>query len=150
MAQTDLKQCIQKDMIECMKTKQKSRLATIRLLQAAIKQKEVDERATLSDTDVLSIIEKMIKQRKESARQYTEADRLELAEQETTEITHLQAYLPEPLSPEEISQCVDDAIAESGASSLKDMGALMAALKQRLQGRADMSAVSTLVKQRLS
>ena len=150
MEQEQLKQRIKKDMIDCMRAKDKARLPTIRLLIAAIKQREIDERIELSDTDVMSVIEKMIKQRHESVKQYTQADRTELAEQESAEIKLLQYYLPTPLSSEELAQLVEDIIASTQATSLKDMGPVMAAIKKELKGRADMSTVSALVKKSLS
>lgn len=133
-----------------MRAKDAARLSAIRLLLAALKQREVDERIELSDADVLPVIEKMIKQRRESIAQFEKAARNDLVEVEKFEIEVLSAYLPGQMSDAEIGQAVADAVAESGASGMKDMGKVMAALKARLAGRADMGKVSNLVKSRLS
>ena len=133
-----------------MRAKDSARLSTVRLLLAAMKQKEVDERVELSDTDVVTIIEKMIKQRRESIAQFEKAARQDLADKEKAEIQVLSAYLPQQLSDAEIQKEINSVIAESGASGAKDMGKVMAALKARLAGRADMGRVSGLVKGRLS
>jgi uncharacterized protein YqeY len=133
-----------------MRAKDSARLSTVRLLLAAMKQKEVDERVELSDTDVVTIIEKMIKQRRESIAQFEKAARQDLADKEKAEIQVLSAYLPQQLSDAEIQKEINSVIAESGASGAKDMGKVMAALKARLAGRADMGKVSGLVKGRLS
>lgn len=144
-----LKQRIQDDMKHAMKSGDKRRLGTIRLALAAIKQREVDERIELDDTQVLAVLDKMVKQRRDSIAQYEKAGRTELAEQEQYEIGVLQEYLPEALSEQEITRLVDEAVQESGAASVRDMGRVMALLKPRLQGRADMGAVSALVRNRL-
>ncbi len=145
-----LKEDIQQDMKEAMRAGDKQRLGTIRLILAAIKQREVDERITLDDQQVTAVLDKMSKQRRESLSQYEKAGRDDLAEQEAYELKLIQAYLPEPLGEEEINQLIDAAISETGASSLKDMGKVMGILKPKLQGRADMGAVSAQIKTRLS
>jgi hypothetical protein len=133
-----------------MRAKDSARLSTVRLLLAALKQREVDERIVLTDADVLSAIEKMIKQRRESIAQYEKAARKDLADVEKLEIGVLSAYLPQQMGEAELAQAVAAAVAESGASGIKDMGKVMALLKPRLAGRADMGAVSSLVKAKLS
>ncbi len=145
-----LKQQIQDDMKAAMKGGDKPKLGVIRLILAAIKQKEVDERIELDDEQVLAILDKMVKQRRDSITQYEDAGRTELADQEKFEITVIQAYLPEQLGEAEILSMIDEAVASTGASSMKDMGKLMGVLKPKLQGRADMGQASTLVKQKLS
>jgi len=133
-----------------LRAKESARLATLRLLLAAMKQKEVDERVELEDADVLAILEKMIKQRRESIAQFEKAAREDLAAKERAEIEVLEAYLPQKLGEAEVAQAVAQAVAESGAAGIKDMGKVMALLKPRLAGRADMGQVSSLVKARLS
>jgi uncharacterized protein YqeY len=133
-----------------MRAKDAARLSAIRLLLAAVKQKEVDERVELTDADVVSILEKMIKQRRESIAQFEKAARTDLAEAEKFELGILSAYLPRQLSDSEIQNEINSMVAEAGASGIKDMGKVMALLKPRLAGRADMGKVSTLVKSRLS
>ena len=133
-----------------MRAKESARLSAVRLLLAAIKQREVDERKELSDADVTSVIEKMIKQRRESIAQYEKAARQDLADAEKFELGVLSGYLPQQMSDAEVAQEVQQAISESGASSAKDMGKVMAALKGRLAGKADMGKVSALVKSKLS
>ena len=133
-----------------MRAKDAARLSTVRLLLAAIKQREVDERIELDDAQVLSVIEKMIKQRRESIVQYEKAARNDLADVEKFEIGVLSGYLPQQMGETELAQAVAAAVAESGASGIKDMGKVMALLKPRLAGRADMGAVSSLVKAKLS
>ena len=145
-----LTQRIQEDMKACLKAGDKRTLGTVRLILAAIKQREVDERIELDDQQVLATLDKMIKQRRESIAQYEKAGRTELAEQEAFEIEVIQKYLPEALSESEISALVAEAIRESGASSIKDIGKVMGQLKPKMQGRADMAAVSALVKQQLA
>ena len=145
-----LKQQLTDDMKAAMKGGDKPRLAVIRLINAAIKQREVDERIELSDEQVLAVLDKMVKQRRDSVAQYEQAGRTELAEQEQYEIGVIQEYLPAALSEEEILALVDEAIAATGASSMKDMGKVMGGLKPKLQGRADMGAVSALIKQKLA
>jgi hypothetical protein len=145
-----LKSRINDDVKQAMRSGDKARLKTLRMVTAAIKQREVDERTELDDSDVLAVIEKMIKQRRESAEQYREGDRSELAETEEAEIAVLEDYLPEQLSEEELQVLVDAAIAEAGASDMSGMGQVMGLIKPRVQGRADMSKVSALVRQRLA
>lgn len=135
---------------EAMKARDKQRLGVLRLMMAEFKRVEVDERIELDDTRVLAILDKMTKQRKDSLEQYQNAGRDDLAEQEQFELTVIDEYTPEALSDAEIEALVKEAVAETGASSMKDMGALMANLRPKLQGRADMGAVSQLVKQQLS
>ena len=144
-----LKERVQEDMKAAMRAKDQARLSAVRLLLAAMKQKEVDERIELADADVLGIIEKMVKQRRESIAQYEKASRQDLADQEKFEIGVLQAYLPQQMGEAEVAQAIAAAVAESGASGVKDMGKVMALLKPRLAGRADMGKVSGLVKARL-
>jgi uncharacterized protein YqeY len=141
-----LKAQVTEDMKAAMRAKETERLGTIRLLLAAIKQKEIDERVELDDTGITAIIEKMIKQRKDSISQYQTAKRHDLADKEQAEIEVLTAYMPQPFSAEEIAALVVQAKSETGAAGAKDMGRMMAWLKPRLAGRADMTAVSALVK----
>ena len=133
-----------------MRARDAARLSAIRLLLAALKQREVDERIVLTDADVLSVIEKMLKQRRESIVQFEKAARTDLAEVEKFEVAVLSAYLPQQLGEAEIQKEIQSVIAETGASGIKDMGKVMAALKPRLAGKADMAKVSGLVKGRLS
>ena len=144
-----LKATITEDMKAAMRAKDSTRLAAIRLLLAAMKQKEVDERVELTDADVVTIIDKMIKQRRDSIAQYEAGKRQDLADIEKFEITVLQAYMPQALSDAEIESEVAAAIQSSGAAAPSDMGKVMAALKSRLAGRADMGKVSALVKAKL-
>jgi uncharacterized protein len=144
-----LKQQITDDMKAAMRAKQTARLGAIRLLLAAMKQKEVDERIELADADVLAIIEKMMKQRRESVAQYESAGRQDLADAEKFEMGVLTAYLPQQMGDAEIAAAVAAAIAQSGAAGVKDMGKVMALLKPRLAGRADMAGVSARVKAKL-
>lgn len=133
-----------------MKAREKERLATIRLMQAEFKRVEVDERIAIDDARALSILDKMVKQRRDSQAQYEDAGRAELAAQEASEIAVIAEFLPAQLSDAELEQLVDEAIAASGASGMQAMGAVMGELKPKLAGRADMGAVSKLVKARLS
>jgi len=133
-----------------MRAKDSARLSAIRLILAAVKQKEVDERIELTDGDVVGILEKMIKQRRESIAQFEKAARKDLADAEKFELGVLSGYLPQQLGEAEIQKEINSVIAEVGAGGVKDMGKVMAALKSRLAGRADMGKVSTLVKARLS
>ena len=133
-----------------MRAKDAPRLGAIRLLLAAMKQKEVDERIELTDTDVISIIEKMIKQRRDSIAQYEAGNRKDLADAERFEITVLAAYMPQALSDAEIAAAIAEAVQSSGAKAMSDMGKVMALLKPKLAGRADMGRVSALVKSKLS
>lgn len=136
-------------MKSAMRAKEMVRLGVIRMLLAACKQKEVDERVVLSDADTLKIIEKLIKQRRDSATQFRAANRPELAEKEEQEIVFLTGYLPEQLSESEIDAMIDEAIQRFGATLTKEMGAIMAALKPKAQGRADMSVISKKIKDKL-
>ena len=145
-----LKARITEDMKTAMKAKEAAKLGAIRLLLAAVKQKEVDERVELDDTAVVAVIEKLTKQRKDSVTQYEAAGRQELADVEKFEIAILAAYLPEKMSAEETAAAVAAAVAETGAKGPADMGKLMAVLKPRLAGKADMAEVSKLVKAALA
>jgi len=145
-----LKAQLQQDMKDAMRSGDKRRLGAIRLILAAVKQREVDERIELEDAQVTSVLDKMAKQRRDSLEQYEKAGRDDLAEQETFELDILKAYLPEQLGDAEIDALIDEAIQASGASSMKDMGKVMGQLKPKLQGRADMAAVSGRIKARLS
>ncbi len=144
-----LKQRLQDDMKAAMKSGDKKRLGVIRLILAAVKQREVDERVELDDDQVLVVLDKMVKQRRDSIDQYEQAGRDDLAAQEQFEIGVLQEYLPEALSEAEIADLLAQAIADSGAESMRDMGKVMGQLKPKLQGRADMGVVSALVKEKL-
>ena len=144
-----LKERVTEDMKAAMRAKDPARLSAVRLLLAAMKQKEVDERIELSDADVLGIIDKMVKQRRESITQYEKAARADLVAVEKFEIEVLSAYLPQQMGDAEVAQAIAAAVAESGASGVKDMGKVMALLKPRLAGRADMGKVSGLVKAKL-
>ncbi len=145
-----LKEKINEDMKAAMRAKETARLGVIRLLLAAMKQREVDERITLGDADVLSIIDKMIKQRRDSISQYEAAGRQELADVEKFEVSVLQGYMPQQMTEAEIAAAVAEAITASGAKSPQEMGKVIALLKPKLAGRADMGKVSALVKARLS
>lgn len=140
---------IQEDMKTAMRGGDKRRLGVIRLILAAIKQREVDERIILDDMQVTVVLDKMLKQRRESINQYEQAGRTDLVEQEQFETGVVQAYLPQPLSPAEVNALIGEAIAETAASGIKDMGKVMALLKPQIQGRADMSAVSAQIKAKL-
>ncbi|MBN2885548.1 MAG: GatB/YqeY domain-containing protein [Chromatiaceae bacterium] len=144
-----LKQRIQDDMKSAMKAGDKPRLGVIRLMLAAIKQREVDERIELDEAQVLAVLDKMVKQRRDSIAQYRDAGREDLADTEAFELGVIQDYLPEALSDAEIAELIEQAVSESGASAMGDMGKVMAVLRPRIQGRADMGAVSARVKQRL-
>ena len=144
-----LKQQITEDMKTAMRAKDVSRLSAIRMLLAAIKQREVDERIELDDTQILTVIEKMLKQRRDSLSQYEAANRQDLADVEKMEITVLQAYLPQPLTDVEVAALLDQAVEMSGAAGMKDMGKVMAILKPQITGRADAAKVSALVKAKL-
>ena len=145
-----LKAKITEDMKSALKARETQRLSAIRLLLAAIKQKEIDERIELTDADVLAIVEKQIKQRRDSISQYRAANRQDLVDAETFELNLLTAYMPKQLSESEVGEEIARAIAETGASSMPDMGKVMGLLKGRLAGRADMGKVSGLVRARLS
>jgi uncharacterized protein YqeY len=144
-----LKDRITEDMKTAMRAKDAERLGTIRMVQAAIKQREVDERIVLDDTQVLTVLEKMIKTRKESIEQFKIGGRADLVEKENKEIALLQAYLPAQLADAELDAIIADAIAQTGAASIKDMGKAMAIVKQQAAGRADMGAVSAKLKAKL-
>jgi len=144
-----LKTQLTDDMKAAMKGGDKSRLAVIRLINAAIKQREVDERIELNDEQVLAVLDKMVKQRRDSIKQYTDAGRTDLADVEQAEVEIIQGYLPAALSDEEIAAIIEQAISETGASSMADMGKVMGKVKPQVQGRADMGAVSGLVKAKL-
>ncbi|MCL4128874.1 UNVERIFIED_CONTAM: hypothetical protein GTU68_039669 [Idotea baltica] len=133
-----------------MKAGDKPRLATLRLMSAAIKQIEVDQRIELDEPGTISVLDKMLKQRRESIAQYEKANREDLIAVEQSEITLIQEYMPAALSTDEIASVIDEAISSSGASSIKDMGKVMGVVKPLLQGKADMSAVSQIIKQRLN
>jgi len=145
-----LKVRITEDMKAALKARQAQRLSAIRLLLAAVKQKEVDERVELADTDVIAVIERLIKQRRDSIAQFSAAKRQDLADAETFELGVLMEYLPGQLSEEEVAAEVAAAMAETGAKSMPDMGKVMGVLKGRLAGRADIGKVSALVKSRLA
>ena len=150
MSASAIKDDIQVAMKAAMRAKDKPRLQTIRLMQAEFKRIEVDERIELDDARVLAVLDKMVKQRRDSAQQYTDAGRTELADQENFEIGVIQEFLPQQLSEDEIIALVDEAIAGCDASGMQAMGPVMGQLKPQLQGRADMGQVSALVKQRLT
>ncbi|HLR87882.1 MAG TPA: GatB/YqeY domain-containing protein [Wenzhouxiangella sp.] len=145
-----LKEKIADDIKQAMRAGEKPRLQTLRMLMAAIRQREIDDRAELDDDQTQVVVERMVRQRRESIAQYTRGGRPELAAAEEEEIAVLQAYLPAQLSDEEVAAVVDEALAESGASDMSAMGQVMGLLKPRLQGRADMSKVSALVRSRLA
>ncbi|HYR36556.1 MAG TPA: GatB/YqeY domain-containing protein [Burkholderiales bacterium] len=145
-----LKAQITEDMKAAMRAKDAARLSTVRLLLAAIKQREVDERIELDDAAVVGVIEKMIKQRRESIAQFEKAARKDLVDAEKAEVQVLSAYLPAQMGAAEVEKLVDSAISETGAASAKDIGKVMAALKPRLAGKADMGKVSALVKTKLA
>lgn len=145
----DLKNRLQDDIKTAMRGGDKERLLTLRMLSAAIKQREIDERIVLDDAQVLAVVEKLIKQRREAAIQYEAGNRPELAAKELGEAALLQGYLPEPLSETDLDALIETALAENGATDIKDMGRVMAALKPKIQGRADMGAVSGRLKSRL-
>lgn len=145
-----LKHRINEDVKAAMRSKEKNRLAALRLITASIKQREVDERIELDDTQVMAVLDKMAKQHRDSIEQYTQAERQDLVEQEQFELDIILGYLPQPLDAAEINARIDEVIAATGAASMKDMGKVMGQLKTALQGRADMGKVSALVKARLN
>jgi len=145
-----LKAQISEDMKSAMRAKETERLGTIRLLQAAIKQREVDERVELTDADIVGVIEKMLKQRRDSIAAYEKADRKDLADVEKAEVAILQVYLPKQLTEDEVKAILEKVVADSGAESMKDMGKVMAAIKPLVAGKADMGKISGLIKARLS
>ena len=146
----ELKQRITDAMKDAMRAKEKARLGAIRLILAELKRIEVDERIDLDDTRVLAVLDKMLKQRRDSISQYEAADRQDLADVERAEVEVIQEFMPAALSEDEITEIIDAAVASTGASSMQGMGAVMGIIKPQLQGRADMGKVSQLVKARLS
>ena len=147
---SQLKKRIIDDMKLAMKAKDKQALKAVRMILGAIKQKEVDDRIELDDAQVLAVIQKMVKQRKDSISQFSDAGRTDLVEVEETELVVINSYMPEQLSDAEVAEAVDKAITDSGSDSIKDMGKLMGMLKGQLDGKADMGLVSRLIKDKLS
>jgi uncharacterized protein YqeY len=145
-----LKERIQEDMKGAMRSGDKDRLGTIRLIMAAVKQREVDERITLDDAQLLAVLEKMGKQRRESIAQFQAGGRADLVAKENAELTIINAYMPARLADDELDALINQAISETGAASIKDMGKVMAIIKAKAQGRADMAAVGARIKARLS
>lgn len=145
-----LKESITEDMKAAMRAKDSNRLSSIRMLQAAIQRKEVDERITLDDAQVTAVVEKLIKQGRDSIEQYTKGGREDLAAKEEKDLAVWQTYLPEPLGEEELQQLIADAIKEAGAETMKDMGKVMGILKPKIQGKADMGKVSGQIKAALN
>ena len=145
-----LRDQIQDEMKSALRAQDKPRLAAIRLLVAAIKQREIDERITLDDAQTIAVLERLAKQRRDSIRQYRDADRHDLADQEDYELGIIQSFLPEPIAEAKLETMITTAIRASGAESMRDMGKVMGLLKPQLQGRADMATVSAQVKARLS
>lgn len=150
MSTTNLKDRISEDMKSAMKAREAERLSTIRMLMAAIKQKEVDERITLDDASIVAVVDKLIKQRRDSIAAFEQAGRADLVDKESAEVAVLQAYLPARLGAEELASAVKALLADIGASGPGDMGKAMGAAKQRLAGKADMAQVSALIKSALS
>jgi uncharacterized protein YqeY len=150
MTASAIKVKIQEDMKSAMRSQEKERLSAIRLILAALKQREVDERIELTDEHVIAILDKMLKQRRESITQYEAANRQDLVQKEQEEVRIIQAYLPSQLSAAEIDSLIDATIKEAGANSARDMGKVMGLLKPKVQGRADVADVSRKVKERLS
>lgn len=150
MPVSEIKLRLTDDMKTAMREKDKPRLGVVRLVLAAIKQREVDDRIELDDSQVLAVLDKMVKQRRDSASQYEAAGRQDLADQENYEISVISAYLPKALSDAELDVLLDEAIAATGAASMQDMGKVMGWLRPKVQGRADMGAVSQKIKARLS
>ncbi len=145
-----IKQTISEDMKTFMRAKDTARLGAVRLLQASIKQKEIDDRVELTDDQVLSVIQKMLKQRKDSIEAYQKADRQDLIDQEQLEIDVLSKYMPEPLTADEVSKIIDKVISEVNATDMKDMGKVVGVLKSKISGRADMGQVSKIVREKLT
>jgi uncharacterized protein YqeY len=145
-----LKDRLQEDMKAAMRSGEKDRLGTIRLILAAVKQREIDERITLDDTQLLGVLEKMGKQRRESIVQFQAGGRADLVAKENAELAIINAYMPAPLADDELDALINEAITQTGASSIKDMGKVMGIIKAKAQGRADMAAVGTRIKARLS
>lgn len=144
-----IKQTLSESTKSAMKSGEKEKLLVLRMINAAIKQREVDERIELTDTDVLAVVDKMVKQRKDAQQQFKDAGRIDLADKEAFEIEVIQTFLPQPLSPEELETLVVSAVTEVGESGMQAMGKVMAILKPQIQGRVDMGAVSQLVKSKL-
>jgi len=149
MSEESLKQRVDADMKAALRAKEKERLGAVRLILAAIKQREVDERITLDDTQVLAVLDKMAKQRRDSIAQFQAAGRQDLVDKEQFELDVIQTYMPQPLGEAEVAALIEAAMAETGASGMADMGKVMGLLKPKVQGRADMGAVSKAVKARL-
>ena len=145
-----LKETVNEDMKSAMRSKDAALLGTIRLLQAAIKQKEVDERIDLDDSTIIPIIEKMLKQRNDSIDAFKKAERADLVLKEEFEVSVLKGYMPEQMNLSDVQSAIDDVIKEVGASSMKDMGPVMAKVKEKLAGKADMAAVSKIIKAKLA
>ena len=146
----DLKHQIKEDVKTAMRSKEKDRLAALRLITASIKQREVDERIELDDVQVMAVLDKMAKQHRDSIQQFTKAERRDLIDKEQFELDIILSYLPQPLDAAEINAMIGEAITTTGAASMRDMGKVMGQLKPALQGRADMGKVSALVKARLN
>lgn len=147
---SDYKTGLTEEMKRCMKAGEKTRLMVVRAMLAAIKQQEIDQQITLDDTQVLAVLDKALKQRRDSFTQYTEAGRDDLAEQEAFEISVIQDFMPQPLTETEIAQMVADAVTEVEAKTMQDMGKVMALLKPKMQGKADMAVVSQKIKASLA
>ncbi|WP_373017582.1 GatB/YqeY domain-containing protein [Thiomicrorhabdus sp.] len=147
---SELKAQLTASMKDAMKAKEKERLVVIRSMLAAVKQVEIDNRIELDDAGVLAVLDKAMKQRRDAQQQYMDADRQDLADQEAFEMTVIQDFMPQALTEDEINKLIDDAMAETGASSMQDMGKVMGQLKPQMQGRADMGEVSKLIKAKLS
>jgi len=145
-----LKVTLQNDMKAAMRAKDRTRLGTIRLIQAAIKQREIDEQITLDDTEIVTVLNRMLKQRRESITQYQQAGRVDLVAKESSEAEIIQTYLPQPLNDAETATLIDQVIAEVSAQSVKDMGKVMTRIKDKAQGSVDMAKISGQVKARLS
>ena len=149
MAQ-EIKARLQDDMKAAMRAKEKDRLVVIRSVIAAVRQREIDERIELDNTQVLAVLDKLVKQRRDSSQQFRDAERFDLADKEDMEMGILQEYLPAALTEAEIARLIDDAVKAVNAESMKDMGKVMGMIKPKAQGRADMSQISALIKQKLS
>lgn len=149
MTASTIREKVQEDMKAAMRAGEKAKLDAIRLILAAIKQREIDERITLDDAQTLAVLDKMLKQRRESIAQYESAGRTDLVDKENQEVSVIQGYLPAQLSEAEITQLIDSILKDTGATSARDMGKVMAALKPQIQGRADIAAVSARVKEKL-
>lgn len=147
---SELKQRITEAMKDAMRAKDKERLGAIRLMMSEFKRIEVDERIELDDARIIAVLDKMLKQRRDSITQFEKADRQDLADKEKAEVAVIQEFMPEALSEDEINGLIDQAISTTGASSMKEMGALMGILRPQLQGKADMAEVSRLIKSRLT